>query len=76
MRNKLIASLVAGSMLLGSTAAMADTRPRATRFTQPAASSQDGVGKSGAGGLLLIGGLTAAAIAAIIAAASKNSPHH
>ncbi len=75
MRNKLIASLAAGTMLLCSTAAVSETRPHATRFTQPVSASQKGAGGMGIGGLLLIGGLTAAAIIGIIAASSNNSPH-
>lgn len=73
MCNKLIASLAAGSMLLGSTAALAGTRPHTTRFTQPASNSENAVSGLGLGAILLLGGLSLAAALAITASGG-NSP--
>lgn len=77
MRKNLISALVAGSMLVASTAASADTRPTATRFSQPEAAAgfdHQAANKSGLLWLFLTGGLTLAALIAILSATGSNSP--
>lgn len=76
MRKNLVSSVVAASLLLGSTAAFAETRPSATRFSQPATAAKTSAadGDTDYAKLFLIGGGSILAIWALIEAFKENSP--
>ena len=75
MRKNLVSSIVAASLLLGSTAAMAETRPSANRFTQPASAKANAAdGDTDYAKLFLIGTGSILGIWALIEAFKDNSP--
>lgn len=74
MRKNLVSAIAATSMLLASSAALAETRPQAARFSQPLSGEKsDVVGFPLFGVLLGLGGL-AGVVAAVAAASNSNSP--
>lgn len=75
MRKNLVSSIVAASLLLGSSAAFAETRPQATRFSQPIAGKTNDASKLSLSSLLLIGGGSILSIWGLIEAFRSNSPN-
>lgn len=76
MRKNLVSSIVTASLLLGSTAAMAETRPSATRFSQPATAKANAAeGDTDYAKFFLIGGGSILVVWALVEAFKSNSPN-